>query len=98
PGVAGRLTTRVPIEVGNVDIDNLALVLQPGFNLTGRLSIDGQPPAESTGRNIQINLRPDPPLAGPGFSQTGGSVQPADGAFTLNGVNPGHYQINAVNL
>src|SRR5262249_35301856 len=30
PGVAGRMITRVPIEVGNVDIDNLALVLQPG--------------------------------------------------------------------
>jgi hypothetical protein len=97
PGVPGRLITRVPIDVGNVDIDNVALVLQPGFNLTGRLSIDGQPPTDSTGKNIQINLR-DPVVAGPGFPPTGGTVRPADGAFTLNGVNPGTYQITVTNL
>ena len=46
PGVAGRLVVRVPIEVGSADINNVSLVLQPGFNMTGRLSIDGQAPIE----------------------------------------------------
>jgi hypothetical protein len=97
PGVAGRLITRVPIEVGSADVDNVALVLQPGFNLPGRLSIDGQPPTDSAGRNIQVNLR-DPSVAGPVFPPSGGNVRPDDGSFTLNGVNPGNYQINVVNL
>jgi hypothetical protein len=97
PGVAGRMITRVPIEVGSADVENVALVLQPGFNLPGRLSIDGQPPTESSGKNIQVNLR-DPFVAGPGFPPGGGNVRPEDGAFTLNSVNPGNYQINVVNL
>jgi hypothetical protein len=97
PGVAGRLIIRVPIEVGSADINNVALVLQPGFNMTGRLSIDGQAPSETAGKNIQINLR-DPQVAGPGFPPTGGTVRPEDGVFTLNGVNPGNYQINVTNL
>jgi hypothetical protein len=97
PGVAGRLITRAPIEVGSADVENVALVLQPGFSLPGRLSIDGQPPTESAGKNIQVNLR-DPSVAGPGFPPAGGNVRPEDGAFTLNGVNPGNYQINVTNL
>jgi hypothetical protein len=41
PGVSGRFTARVPIEVGNADVNNISLILQPGLSVMGRLLIDG---------------------------------------------------------
>jgi len=36
-----RLFARMPIEVSDRDIENLSLILQPGFTLTGRFTVEG---------------------------------------------------------
>src|SRR5262249_21709980 len=55
-----RMSARLPIEVGNSDIQNVSLIAMPGYTLTGRVSIDGQ--AGATGdqslTRIRVNLRP----------------------------------------
>ena len=69
--------SRVPLEVGNADVEGLAITIAPGATLTGRVIWDGQPTLEKD--ELQIALQPtdNTPLFFPGSRVT------ADGAFTL---------------
>lgn len=95
-GVAGRLTARVPIEVGNTDMDNLAVVVRPGVTVSGRLIIEGLQPGNHP-TNMRVGLRFDPPTTGPNFSPVGGVVG-ADGTFALTGVPSGTYRVTVNNM
>ncbi len=56
-----RMSARVPLEIGNSDVQNVALVISPGFTLTGRLALEG-PQAGAVNQDLarmRINLRPD---------------------------------------
>ncbi len=99
PGLAGRLSARITVEVGNVDLDNVSVILQPGFKVAGRLLIEGQPAKTTQGSPvIQVNLRLDPPVNGPGFPPTAGTVNSTDGSFTVTGVSSGTYRVAVTNL
>ncbi|MBI2149229.1 MAG: carboxypeptidase regulatory-like domain-containing protein [Acidobacteria bacterium] len=95
-GVAGRLTARVPIEVGNADVDNLTVVVRPGVGVPGRLVIEGLQPGNYPG-NTRVGLRFDPPTSGPNFPP-GAGVVGTDGTFALTGVAAGTYRITVSNM
>jgi 5-hydroxyisourate hydrolase-like protein (transthyretin family) len=91
-----RMSARLPIEIGNADIQNVSLIVTPGFTLPGRLVVEGQQPATANQNQnaprIRVMLRPDsagqvagaPPAA---------NVQP-DGTFSLEQVGRDDYRIS----
>ena len=103
---APRLMARLPIQVGNSDIENIALPLQPGFALNGKISVDGLSAAESAAltAGLVIHLQSDPPDIVP-ENHPNNRVQTAstpatvatDGTFTIAAVFTGTYQIGIFN-
>ena len=88
-----RMTARLPLEIGNSDVQNVSLVLSPGFTLTGRLTIEGQ--AAGGGNpdlsRIRVTLRPDSAAQIAGGAPAA-NVQ-ADGTFTLQQVGRDDYRV-----
>ena len=93
-----RMSARLPLEIGGSDVQNVSLVLTPGFTLTGRLAIEGEQAGagnQNTAR-IRVMLRPGSPAqmaGGPSAAQ----VQ-ADGTFTLEQVGRDDYRLNVAGL
>ncbi len=86
-----RMTARVPVEVGNADVQNVTVVIMPGFTVRGHLSIDGPQASSSQDlTRIRVTLRTDGPQAGAASS---GSAVMADGTFTLEQVGRDNYRI-----
>jgi Carboxypeptidase regulatory-like domain len=87
-----RMTARLPIEVGNSDVQNASLIVTPGFSLTGRLAIEGQ---SATGNQdltrIRVMLRPDAAAQVAGAPPA--SPVQADGTFKLDQVGRDDYRI-----
>jgi 5-hydroxyisourate hydrolase-like protein (transthyretin family) len=86
----GRMTATVPVQVGNADVQNVSVVLTPGFAVNGHLSIEGQP-AGSISQDLtrlRVMLRGDNPAVGTPASP----VQP-DGTFTLQQVARDNYRL-----
>ena len=79
-----RLSGHAPVDVGNANVDNVAVVLRPEFNINGRVLFDG----DASG--VRVELRRDPYL--PQLLVPVANVA-ANGTFTLTGVTPGDYQI-----
>jgi len=82
-----------PVNVGDSDIDGLAIFLSPPPLIQGRLTVDGSLASEVTG-NLRVQLWPsvdgviylNPPGPPPVM------VQP-DGSFTIDGASPGEYRV-----
>jgi hypothetical protein len=89
---AARLAARLPIEAGYKDIDNVVLTLQPSFNITGRVFIEGRPISDNDPelRKVQVRLVHDPYL--PQVPPRPVQVKP-DGTFVMQGAIPGDYRI-----
>jgi hypothetical protein len=84
------MSGRLPLEIGTSDLQNIAIIMTPGFSLAGHLSIEGQ----ATGNNqnttqIRVMLRPDLPLPG---ASPAAPVQ-VDGTFTLQEVGRDNYRV-----
>ena len=75
------------LEVGTSDVDGINLVIGPGLDLKGRVSVEGKAPMELS--NMRIWLQPTEMMMG---------TQPAsvesDGTFVVKNVADGVYQIN----
>jgi protocatechuate 3,4-dioxygenase beta subunit len=84
-----RRAARVPIQASR-DVDNLRLVLQPVFNLTGRVSIEGMPGSLADLQTVKVELVHEPYITQ--VNPRAAEVQ-ADGSFTLAGVMPGDYRV-----
>jgi Carboxypeptidase regulatory-like domain len=88
-----RMSARLPLEVGASDIQNVSLIVSPGFTLTGRLSIEGQASsgANSNASRMRVMLRPD------SAAQVGGAPPASpvqnDGTFTLEQVGRDDYRL-----
>jgi len=101
-----RLAARLPLEVGNSDIDNMTLPLQQGFALSGKISVEGLSAAESAAMTagLIIHLQSDPPDIVPEnhpsqrvqTASTPATVSP-DGTFFIAAVFSGTYQIGIFN-
>jgi hypothetical protein len=85
------------ITVDGTDQSGIALRLQPGMTISGRIVFDGttlQPPADLSRATIRLSTAPNP--SGVTVSVNVPSAQPtADGTFALEGVTPGRYLLSA---
>jgi len=104
--VVGRGGSRVPgapvmgaraqVDVNSTDVEGVSLLLENGFNVSGRVAVEGQS-ANSTANltNVRVQLQSDPaipPLSIP-------AVNPqADGSFSVEGVTPGTYTLSVAGL
>jgi hypothetical protein len=88
---------RVPVDVSSSDIDGITLVLENGYNVPGRTTVEGTVSSDSlsalTGMRIQLQSDPViPPLAvAPAFPE-------ADGTFSITGVTAGTYRLSVAGL
>ena len=92
-GRDNRMTARLPIEIGASDIQNVSLILSPGFTLTGRLAVEGQPSGggNQTPSRMRVMLRPDSAAQLAGAPQA--SPVQADGTFTIQQVGRDDYRV-----
>jgi hypothetical protein len=81
-----QLTVRQIVEVGDHDVNDVALVLRPALEISGTVRWEGNPPAGQRRGQMRISLN-----ALEYGSATSGEVN-ADGSFALK-VTPGVYQI-----
>jgi hypothetical protein len=73
-----------PVEIGGSDLDGLRLVVTPGFTLSGRITLDGQP-----AEGYRIALLPE--VSGVPAPRSF-SLLPS-GLFSLTGIYPGNYRV-----
>jgi Carboxypeptidase regulatory-like domain len=85
-----RMSARVPVDVSGSDIQNVSVVLTPGFAVPGHLIVEG--PAQDPTR-IRITLRPSASGMQFGGAIPAAPVQ-ADGTFTLQQVGQDIYRMN----
>jgi beta-lactamase regulating signal transducer with metallopeptidase domain len=98
----------VYIEVNDSDLENVTVVATTGFNIPGRVTIEGRTlmPNDPDLQRLRIGIAREPnplglTLAGgpPGLATGNGSgVVSADGAFTLRNVGHGDYRVNVAGL
>jgi hypothetical protein len=94
PENAKPLWAQQEIDINGVDVNDLTLTLQEGVTVTGKLVFDGKsiaPPEDLT--RVRLTLLP----AVPGRITLGvpAARVNADGTFTLEGITPGAYRLNA---
>jgi hypothetical protein len=84
------------VSISGTDVAGLTIALQEGMTVAGRIAFDGSgfPPADLT--MVRVNLQPRGAQQG---LEIGGGVPPAQvdatGRFTIKGVLPGRYTVNA---
>jgi hypothetical protein len=59
-----NLTARVPLNVGDSDIDGLVLMVGRSFTLKGTVTFEGRPPTPADVNALRISLPIDPPIPG----------------------------------
>jgi hypothetical protein len=93
-----RMTARLPLEVGSSDVQNVSLVLSPGFTLTGRLAVEGQPTGAGNPNlsRMRVMLRPDSSTQVAGGAPA--SPVQADGTFTLEQVGRDDYRLSVTGM
>jgi hypothetical protein len=83
-------TTRMSVEVGNVDVDGLNVTIAPGMNVTGQIIWDGKPALEKD----ELSVRPKPVDLNFGFQ---GSARITQGnSFTLKDIGDGTYHAEVI--
>lgn len=87
----GRLSGRLPIEVGSTNLEGLEVALRPNVEIKGRVRFDGEPDANTKFPEITIVL--GPARGGGPFGESSACQAAADGSFTLRNVAPGEYQV-----
>ncbi len=81
-GAVSNLSGRVGVQVGYGDVDGVVLPISQGFNLTGRMTFEGQTPGAADLAALRISLAMDPLV--PGLAPTSYSVVLPSGALTLS--------------
>jgi protocatechuate 3,4-dioxygenase beta subunit len=99
PGGQGQITQVLwasrDITVSGQNITDVSLTLQPGMTIRGRVMFDGSnmpPPADLT--RIRVNVQPRGQQTGVEFGVPAAQVD-STGNFTITGVAPGKYSLNA---
>ncbi len=84
-----RLTARVPIDVGNADVDNVEVHLDSGFTVTGVVRMMSQS-GQTSPRQFGISIRPSEPVNGTGQLKW----NPDFTSFAINQMVPGSYRLD----
>lgn len=87
-------TARLPLVVGNANLENVSLALNPPLDVAGRVRADSQAAVNLAG--IRVNLRPAEPMMS-GSSSPSARVQ-ADGSFSFAGISPDNYLVTLSGL
>lgn len=89
PAVAARL----PIDIGNANLDNVSFTLTPGFTLTGKVVLENPPVAANASgpRGLRMTLAHEPDLVGLPNAPTGAVDN--NGTFSLTNVAQGDYRV-----
>ena len=82
---------RAQLDVNQVDVEGVSLLLETGFNVNGRVTIEGQSPSnDSALAGVFVSLQSDPNLPTLAIP----AVRPeSDGSFSVSGVTPGTYRL-----
>jgi hypothetical protein len=83
---------RVPVDVGNMDVENVAVSLAPGFDLRIRLSIEGRS-RRSDDPQLVVNLRPAIPTTPFPTIEPNGEEE-----YTIHRFMPGDYSVAVLSL
>jgi len=86
---SGRLYGRIPVEVGETDLENISISLSRGTDVSGRISID-DPEALARINGASLRSLADPTAAA-GLLNSNLSADVRNGAFKIEGVPPGDY-------
>jgi hypothetical protein len=90
PGGIARNSVQVPVEVNNADVENMVLALASGFQMQGRVVVDGAPLASLPDlERAFIYLEPFEPAT---FAVPQKQLK-ADGLFTLENIPAGDYRV-----
>lgn len=90
PG-APVMAARAQVDVVNSDVEGVSLLLENGFNVNGKVTLDGRSSADASTSGVRVQLLSDPnipPLAIPAVNTE------ADGTFSITGVTPGTYRLS----
>ena len=94
PGVtAPILWASTEVSVEGQSLSGVSLMLQPGLSVTGSVRFDGASavPADFSGARVSLAPMPGGQIA----ITAGAATVDATGRFTISGVSPGRYRVNA---
>jgi hypothetical protein len=90
----------VPVTIGSTDVDNLTISVEPAGSIPGRVSIEGQLPAQMSMERLRVQLVPVgnaqsslSSVLSNAFYQNSQTNVAADGTFRLVNVVPGEYRV-----
>jgi hypothetical protein len=89
------MAARTQVDVVNADIEGVSLLLDNGFNISGKFTIDGRAAGDPATSGLRVLLQSDPVM--PPFAIPPATSE-ADGAFSVNGVTPGNYRLSIAGL
>jgi len=99
PGGAIPIGARLPIEMGNQNLENVALNLLPGGTLTGEFIFEGSLASDLTPQqkaSFRVNLVREPEIPGAtlgGASNGGLAANSPDTSFRIQSVFPGDFRV-----
>lgn len=85
----------VAVTVGNADVAGVNVIIQPGVDLAGHLTVEGNAESRPT-LNSRYRVEVSPSDGRP-FGWTSSMVQP-DGSFVLKNIPPGSYLIKVTSM
>jgi hypothetical protein len=89
------MAARAQVDVVSTDVEGVSLLLESGFNVTGKVTLEGRSPGDASSGGVRVQLQSDPvipPLAIPAVNTE------ADGTFSIAGVTPGTYRLSVAAL
>ena len=90
-----RVTARVPVDVGNSDVSNVAVRLQPPLTLSGVVTVDSTQPSVRMS-SLRLTFTPSEP--GPGNPGRNGQTQIADDGTFQATLAADSYMVEAAGL
>jgi protocatechuate 3,4-dioxygenase beta subunit len=91
-----RLWASADVTIDGRDVADIALALQPGVSASGRIVFQGsqlQPPSDLT--RLRVSVTPADPGPARELSVAVNGRVDASGKFTIEGISPGRYRLNA---